>query len=152
MPNYKGHLIGAAFCYLAVIVFLSIPMLSYTKYAQWFVATLAGSLFPDIDTKSKGQMLFYKLMFAVLLICFAYSAYFPATLLGICSITPLLTKHRGLFHRLWFLLFITASFAILFIWCLPVYKEVIISNALFFTLGFVSHLWLDMGFKRMIRL
>jgi hypothetical protein len=148
MPNYKGHLVGATFCYLIVVALISIPPVSFAKYIQWFASTLAGGLFPDIDTKSKGQQLFYKAMIGILTLCLVYKAYLPATLLSLCSLTPLMTKHRGLFHELWFLFFITGIFSLLMVWFFPAHKDVIVTNALFFTVGFVSHLWLDRGFKR----
>lgn len=151
MPNYKGHLCGAFVIYLVVVVLIALPALSFFKYTQWLVSTLAGGLFPDIDIKSKGQQLFYKLMCVILIVCILYKAYFPCSLLALCSFTPLLTKHRGLFHEFWFLVLLTSAAALLFIWFLPAYKETIITNALFFSVGFTSHLWLDLGFKRMLK-
>lgn len=119
---------------------------------EWLLCTLAGSLFPDIDIKSKGQKLFYRGIVFALLFLFFYGKPQTGLVVGLIALTPLLTNHRGLFHRLWFIILL--SFASW--WGLSVrfshLQYALLYDLLFFCSGAISHLWLDMGFKRMVRL
>jgi hypothetical protein len=151
MPNYKGHLYGAAFFYILVLMLLCLYYLSAAHIIIWFICTLLGGLFPDIDTKSKGQMIFYKLIVIIIAFCIIYKAYYIGACLSLISFWPLLVKHRGLFHRLWFLLLLTGGGCYVLIQVLPVYQNDILACAGFFAVGFVSHLYLDMGLKGMLK-
>src|SRR5690606_29691836 len=86
---------------------------SFIKAIEWLMCSLAGSLFPDVDIKSKGQKYFYRfilLLFCVLLLHRRYELFVCCSLL---ALTPMLARHRGLFHELWFV--ITAPFMVWFI-------------------------------------
>ena len=148
MPGYKGHLLGGLFFYAVALALLSMYYISVPTGAQWLCATLAGSLFPDIDTKSKGQYLFYQVIILLALICALYNKPWHAVSISVCAFMPLLCKHRGLFHNFWFLLAVTLVGTQLLIRAFPEHTFLITSNALFFALGIFSHLWLDRGFKR----
>ena len=65
MSNYRGHLIGACIVYSVIIFVLSFHTKSFITLTEWLLCTLLGSLFPDIDTKSKGQKLFYRFTFLI---------------------------------------------------------------------------------------
>jgi surface polysaccharide O-acyltransferase-like enzyme len=126
--------------------------MSAARIILWFICTLFGGLFPDIDTKSKGQMLFYKLVCLVILFCIIYKAYYVGVMLSFFSFWPLLVKHRGLFHRLWFLLALTGAGCYALLQVLPLYRTDIIACTSFFAVGFISHLYLDMGLKGLLKL
>lgn len=62
MPNYKKHLVGGSIVYAALIYTTSELNLIPTDIniqLQTLAACLIGSLFPDIDTKSKIQKYIY---------------------------------------------------------------------------------------------
>lgn len=152
MPGYKGHLTGALGLYIIILFLFSLYYFKASDAIQWLIAILAGSLFPDIDIKSKGQKLFYRAFFCILAGCLFCKSYVIAGFLGLLSVTPLMVKHRGLFHRWWFLLIIIIAACQGLICYFPLYQNTILINAVFFFIGVLSHLWLDMGFKGMIRL
>ncbi len=151
MPNYRGHLYGAAFFYGVVLVSLCLWYMSAINIVVWFICTLLGGLFPDIDTKSKGQAIFYKLICVIIIVCLYYRSYYVASMISLFSFSPLLVKHRGLFHRLWFLAGIVTSGAYALTCILPAYTNAIIACTGFFSLGIISHLWLDLGVRGMFR-
>lgn len=50
---------------------------------------------PDVDTKSKGQSLFYWLVFTIDVLLIWNKQIQAAAYLGIIALLPLLSKHRG---------------------------------------------------------
>jgi hypothetical protein len=152
MSNYKGHLAGGLFFYFIVMFLLSLSCIKIAVALQWFIAILAGALFPDLDIKSKGQKIYYRLVFCIIALCAFYNIYKVAVVLSLVSMIPLMVKHRGLFHKWWFLLVYTVSIAYSLLLYFPAYSYHIISSSIFFFIGIISHLWLDMGFKRMLKI
>jgi len=152
MPNYKGHLVGGTIGFGLIIFLCSLHVAPCATLVEWFTCVLAGSLFPDIDTKSKGQKIFYLLLCAAMLICALQKKF---TLLGcfiVAGMLPLLSKHRGLFHNLWFII---ATLIIIVIYMTSLYPSAykrIVYDAGFFLFGVMSHLYLDVGMRRMLRL
>ena len=59
MPNYKGHIVGGTVTYLVVLQVIKHAQPNIHVVLQGLVFCLLGSLFPDIDVKSKGQKIFY---------------------------------------------------------------------------------------------
>lgn len=154
MPGYQGHLVGglvAGNIMLAVLTCAGV--LHPTPYGaiEWLAVCLLGSLFPDIDIKSKGQKVFYW----ILLFLYAY-LYMRRhlTMLGILSIvgiTPMLVKHRGVFHKWWFIIALPFGLAFIAASYFPCYKGMIFFDTLFFVAGALSHLILDFGLKKTFR-
>jgi hypothetical protein len=152
VPNYKGHLYGGIVAYALL---LSILYASYhpsmTTALEWLLATLAGALFPDIDTKSKGQKYFYSLIF-VLFILLALRQRFE--IIAACSfiiLSPLLVHHRGIFHHPLFLIIVPLvlwGFASTFL--APSLSQRLLYDVLFFILGALSHIWLDLGTRQFV--
>ncbi len=146
MPGYRAHLVGGAATY--VLVYFTIthyikatPVIAF----QWAVICLLGSLFPDIDIKSKGQGIFYRLL-TVFLIYLSYKGLWDIfVIMSFLALLPLLSRHRGIFHKLWFITgmpFIVA----LVIWnSFPGHTVMLFSSALFFAAGATSHIVLDRG-------
>ena len=105
----------------------------------------------DIDIKSKGQKIFYWLML-LLMSYFVLIGYHDAlVLLGLMAVIPLCARHRGLFHRLWFVILIPAGIAsmICLIW-FPECSDIIFYDCVFFVVGSISHLCLDFGIRRLM--
>lgn len=153
MPGYQSHLAGGAIVFAATLVCI-VPYTQPTilSAGEWLLFALAGSLFPDIDIKSKGQKYFYWMIILLLLILTYTHRFIPLAIISIVSMIPLISKHRGLFHRAWFV--IAAPLGIWYVLCLhyPYIKTALLLDITFFIAGALSHLWLDMGLKKMIRI
>jgi len=129
MPGYKAHLAGG----LAV----SVPMLYLLRHqagspgvaALWIGFALAGSLFPDIDTTSKGQKWFFRFWLVILLLLLFFKKYALFIASALLATAPLIVNHRGLFHKSWFLILIPCFTATVFAFCCG------------YTFSFVSRLW-----------
>ena len=152
MPGYKGHLVGGTVAGALGIVVLQQVHPSYALIAEWMVCAWAGALFPDIDIKSKGQKVFYR----ILLVVFAYLVmtrrFQLFMLLSVLAVVPMIVRHRGLFHKIWFVI----GFPLVVAWCIassfPVYKAILLYDVSFFIAGAISHLWLDVGLRRMLQM
>jgi hypothetical protein len=143
MPGYKGHLLGGLITYLLImLVFVSVKP-SFITACEWLFFTLAGSLFPDIDVKSKGQKYFYY----VVLVCFIWlmylGSYHMVSCLSCIAITPMLVRHRGIFHKSWFLVFIVIGTWIFMSTLFPTVSRPLLINLLLFLAGALSHLFFD---------
>lgn len=152
MPNYKGHLGGGFVAFLIVINVIIVKKVSLLIALEWLAFTLLGALFPDIDTKSKGQKIFYKTLVVVFLILLLKQCFTAIIFLSILSFLPLVVRHRGLCHELWFVigvpLVVAGSVGCYF----PKFSSLAWWDAFFFIVGAVSHLYLDFGFKRMMKI
>lgn len=149
MPNYRGHLIGGTAVYLVALHFVQgyNPSLSYA--IQGFFFCLIGALFPDVDIKSKGQKLFYYFVLVALCFFLWYKRMDLFIALSLLSVIPLLVRHRGLFHRVWFLIFLSTSTALLIGSYHSNYSSWAMHNALFFLLGALSHVFFDRVLTRL---
>lgn len=152
MPNYKGHLIGGAVAFAIVICFIFNNNVNFITGLEWLCFTLLGSLFPDIDIKSKGQKIFYKVLFCVLIFLAFKKQLSAIALISLLSFIPLLVRHRGMCHQLWFVITVPFAVAVCCNLFFPHYYSIILWDAIFFTVGAISHLWLDVGFRRMVRI
>lgn len=152
MPGYKGHLAGGCVAYGVTLGLLHGYCTSLMVALCWLLCALAGSLFPDIDVKSKGQKYFYWIILGFFLLLIIGRQFKLLAVSSIASVFPMLVKHRGIFHRAWFVVA-----APLVLWTListyaPFYSQPSLFAVLFFIAGALSHLWLDMGLKGMVRL
>jgi hypothetical protein len=153
MPNYKGHLAGGAIAYgITAGLLLSLCHPTFFTTVEWLLFALAGALFPDIDIKSKGQKLFYWVLLGIYFFLIVRKHFEIMAVLSVVSITPLLVNHRGVFHRLWFVILIPTIMAFCISLHVPTYATGIFFDTIFFITGAVSHLWLDVGFKKLFRL
>ncbi len=148
MSMYRGHLLGGFAAYLAVIVLYGIWQDTFAHNFHGLLATLAGSLFPDIDIRSKGQRLFLKLLFIAVVFCLFLQASFPLMMLLIFSVLPIIFPHRGLFHDTIFVFTLSAFVAGSLIYIMPENSYTILTLFFFFYVGVISHLVLDKGMKR----
>jgi hypothetical protein len=110
MSNYKGHIAGGAvtgIVYAAVVtggIYGHIDVASYGTYADWafpailIVISVLFGLWPDIDTNSKGQDIFFSGMFVLDIYLIATGAYKLAAFLGLLAMLPIMGKHRGWTH------------------------------------------------------
>jgi hypothetical protein len=151
MPGYKGHLSGSLVAGGAVITVALISGYHLDFEPLRLVGLIGlcilGGLFPDVDTDSKGQNLFYSLLIVVDGVLIYYHYYHWAAWLGLCAMLPALGHHRGWTHTWWAMLIVGAPMVLIpviilgtdrFSYFLPFYVS--------FTVGYFSHLLLDRKF------
>ena len=110
MAGYKGHLVGGfAFGLTYVVGLMSLLSLNITHYqgkflhgwqfaAALFVISMLFALWPDIDTNSKGQDIFYYMLFGLDLVLLFNKKFELAAYVGLIGMLPILGKHRGWTH------------------------------------------------------
>ena len=154
MASYRGHLvggfIGAAVYALAVTL---LPVQRMAEYAHilsgWeaiasvFIIAMLFGLFPDVDTKSKGQLLFYWAVFLLDALLIWTRHLEAAAYLGIVATLPLLGHHRGITHSK-----VAAFIVPLPIVIIPyLYNEKMLPISVVYygaaVVGYLSHLLLD---------
>lgn len=148
MPNFKGHLFGGLLFYGIVVFLFSLGKIAWSTQTYWLAATLAGALFPDIDIRSKGQHLYFKILVLLLVLCLFLQAYIPVVMILFFSLLPLIIPHRGLFHDLGFIAILCIFTDLVLIYLMPHKVHTIATTTVFFVVGVLSHLLLDKGFKK----
>lgn len=155
MPGYQGHLIGglaASNMLLALLTCTGVVCPTPLGTVEWILVGLLGSLFPDIDIKSKGQKIFYWILLFLYIYLFVQRHLMVLGVFSIIGISPMLVKHRGIFHKWWFIIAMPVVLAVIASNYFPCYTGMICCDALFFIVGAFSHLILDFGFQRTFRL
>ncbi len=162
MAGYRGHTVGgliAGISYVATIFILfPVSNLETGRLALWqlgaaliIISALFG-LWPDIDTNSRGQDIFYggAFLLNVCLIAFGYLE--AAAYLGLLAMTPIVGKHRGWTHSKIAMVLIPLPI----VWVTALYKPDVIDIALLIygaaVVGYFSHLLLDGRITRYIRI
>ena len=155
MPGYRTHSTAAVSAAIATLLIMHwrLPLadLFTPLHASYVIASLCGGLFPDIDIKSKGQKYWYMAivpLFGAALI--ARHIVFICVLSSLAIIPPLL-PHRGITHELWFVFLAPISGLFLVHTYQPEYLSYAIDLYIFFVLGAITHLLLDLGPLGMLR-
>lgn len=117
MANWKGHIAGGIVlggAYAAALSFA--PVQYYAEQAHllydWqamaaiLVLSTLFALFPDVDTNSKGQNVFYGLALAVDILLIYSGNIQAAAYLGVIAMLPIVGKHRGWTHSRWAMILI----------------------------------------------
>lgn len=147
MPSYKTHVLGgvavAALCAGALVWFgLASPEQWRTGVGLAGVCVL-GALFPDIDTDSKGQTVFYCAFLCVDIWLIATRRFELAAWLGLLAVVPVVGQHRGWIHTWWAMLLLPLPI-VLIPWLVFGQEWTAFAPAYgAFTLGYFSHLLLD---------
>lgn len=152
MPNYKKHLLGGLVTYAGVLYAMSKHNPSPLIAAQWLVCCLIGSLFPDIDTKSKIQKILYIALLVIFITLCIQNKIKLLMIVSILGTLPLIVNHRGLFHNIWFIMLMNLTILVVTTIFSPNNFHFVLHNIIFFIAGTISHLWLDLGLKRMLRI
>ena len=149
MPGYRGHVAGGAIIWggaFAGAVWLGILQPRIETAVVLFVAAVMGALFPDTDTDSKGQNLFYGILVVLDLAFMIKGLYRWAAVLGFCAMLPALGRHRGWTHTWWAMLLVPLPILLLPV----IFFDQNPGRALPFYLsavtGYFSHLLLDRTF------
>ncbi len=148
MAQGTDHIVGGVATWLFFAYIFRAYITSPLLLSSLLVCAIAGSLFPDIDIKSKGQNFFYGIMAPAYIFLFARGQWVLCFLVGLCALVPLLTHHRGLFHRWWFICVFASLWGFALIHMFPHNVFDLELGTLFFILGALSHLWLDFGFRK----
>mgnify|MGYP006267127429 CR=1 FL=1 len=155
MAGYRGHITGA---FLFFLVYLGVLVYMYSlnaAYQQFSTLELLGypvamgalaimfGLWPDVDTNSKGQDVFYAIFLVADLFLIATRNFEEAAYLGLFALLPVVSRHRGWTHSWWAMLLIPSPLLVLpYVlfparpWSgLPFYGAALV--------GYFSHLLLD---------
>ncbi|HEX8390379.1 MAG TPA: metal-dependent hydrolase [Candidatus Saccharimonadales bacterium] len=117
MANWKGHLAGGAVVTgVYTLAVINLPIERFAEYGQllydWqaifavFVLGMLFALFPDVDTNSKAQDIFYPATFGFDVILVYGGHYQAAAYLGLIAMLPILAHHRGWTHKKWAMLIV----------------------------------------------
>ncbi len=150
MPGYRTHLMGGFTAYVIVLYLLKSLKPTPFTMLEWLACALVGALFPDVDTKSKGQLWFYRFLFLVLLVLALHRCFLIAALISIVCILPMLVQHRGLFHRPLFLIGVPMLGVVIVNIYAPACARLFFFDALFFVVGAMSHILLDRGVRAFV--
>jgi len=154
MANYKGHIVGglaASGVYAAVLSFTPIQQYAETVNLlhSWqvllaiFIIGMLFGLFPDVDTNSKAQDIFFGIVFPLDILLLATGNVQAAAYLGLIAMLPIIGHHRGWTHAKW------AAFVVpLPILIVPyLYNQQTLPIAAMYygaaVVGYLSHLLLD---------
>jgi membrane-bound metal-dependent hydrolase YbcI (DUF457 family) len=125
MAGYKGHLAGATLFGIGYVALLGYVFTVDAAYRQFsfverigyplalLVLALLFGLWPDVDTNSKGQQVFYSMFFVADLFLIVTERFKAAAYLGLVALLPVLSRHRGWTHTWWAMLLIPSPLLIL---------------------------------------
>ena len=127
------------------------------KIAACFAIGVLSGLWPDVDTKSKSQQIFYRLFLISNAVLIYEGHYLISAFLGLFAMLPLIGNHRGWTHSKLTMLLLPAVFLILPIYfqrdqldgyeLLAAQNLVLLKDGLpFYTaslIGYATHLHLD---------
>ncbi len=116
MGSFRTHTLGAVLVitgFLAALVFFSVMEITPKNAVVFFSIAVMAALFPDIDTNSKGQTLFYSLFFVLDVYLIAVENYGYAALLGLAAMLPILGRHRGWTHTWWAMILVPSPILLL---------------------------------------
>jgi len=151
MPNYRGHLAGGAVTFLAIVLCAQKQYTHVLTLTQWLIFTLLGALFPDIDIKSTGRKIFFRILTLAFIYTLYLQEYSTCVFIIIMGLIPFCVKHRGIFHSIWFIIFCSAVPIIYAQVSATQYTYLTTWDAIFFGAGALSHLLLDFGPVRLFK-
>lgn len=154
MANYKGHVAGGIIFGLAfagAVSFLPVEQFAesagvlrdWQALAAVVVISVLFGLFPDVDTNSKAQDIFFGIAFPLDILLLWQGYIQAAAYLGLIAMLPIVGHHRGWTHKKW------AMFVIpLPILLVPyLYNSQILQASIVYycaaVVGYFSHLLLD---------
>jgi membrane-bound metal-dependent hydrolase YbcI (DUF457 family) len=125
MAGYKGHIAGATVfgCgYVAALGYVFSVDAAYQQFSSleqvgyplgMVALALLFGLWPDVDTNSKGQRVFYTIFLVTDLFLIGTEQFRAAAYLGLVALLPVLSHHRGWTHTWWAMLLIPSPLLIL---------------------------------------
>ncbi|KKQ33128.1 MAG: hypothetical protein US49_C0002G0023 [candidate division TM6 bacterium GW2011_GWF2_37_49] len=154
MPGYKTHLtIGVlSFVSISYAVTMIYPqILNFTTLFVGLFSCMLGSIFPDIDTVSKMQRIFYFLAAIFVMLSFLLNNFTIFAIFAALSLIIFVLKHRTITHNLIFILILAASLPIYtYFYHAPFLRESLIAAALF-AVGSFSHIFIDYFVSKILK-
>jgi hypothetical protein len=154
MPGYKGHVLGGLVANAAYVGALEMAPNATIRHtagllSEWqlfvglFVIAVLFALWPDVDTNSKGQNIFFGIAFAADILLISAGRIEAAAYLGLLAMTPIIGKHRGWTHSKLAMVLVPLPIVIV-----PyMYRPTALTPALLIygaaVIGYFSHLLLD---------
>ena len=152
MAGYQKHIgFGIFFYVIFTIMLYHFLKPSPLLMVELLCVTIFGSLFPDIDIKSKGQYVLY-VMLCIMTMPLYYLGYEQCIIWILwCALIPHIVKHRGIFHNPLFL-----GLMLIVIWCTihcinHAFSYFLLPHFFYFFGGNCSHLILDYGFYEFLQ-
>lgn len=154
MANYKGHILGglgASAGYAAALSFTPIEryaenvnlLHNWQALAAVFVIGMLFGIFPDVDTNSKAQDMFFLIVFPLDILLLATGNIQAAAYLGLIAMLPIVGHHRGWTHKKW-AMFVVPLPILLVPWLYN--QDILPISAMYYgaaVAGYFSHLLLD---------
>lgn len=154
MANYKGHIGGGLVLSTAYLVILNIfsveRLVEHTGVLRdWqvlfavFVIAMLFALFPDVDTNSKAQDIFFWIIFPIDIMLIWQGSFQAAAYLGLIAMLPIIGHHRGWTHKKWAMVIIPLPILVV-----PYLynKQILLTSIIYYgaaVVGYFSHLLLD---------
>ncbi len=154
MSGFRGHLAGAVTLNTVYVTGLQLApgdllvktngILSDWQFvAGLYVLAMLFGLWPDVDTNSKGQNIFFGIAFVADILLIATGRLEAAAYLGLLAMTPIVGRHRGWTHSKWAMIAVPLPIIIV-----PyINKSTILATAMLIygaaVVGYFSHLLLD---------
>lgn len=154
MANYKGHIAGGVlFSAIYAVALTHVPIERFAEAAgilqDWqalaavFVIGILFGLFPDIDTNSKAQDIFFGIVFPLDILLILNGNIEAAAYLGLIAMLPIIGHHRGWTHKKWAILVVPLPILLV-----PyMYNDAILPASIVYygaaTVGYFSHLFFD---------
>ena len=111
-----------------------------------FCIALLFAMFPDVDTNSKGQNIFYGMILVADIFFLAIKEYKIAAIIGFLALLPIVGKHRGWTHTIWAMIAVPLPLIILPCYVLGFDLKASLPYYLAAVSGYFSHLLLDRKF------
>jgi membrane-bound metal-dependent hydrolase YbcI (DUF457 family) len=154
MANWRGHTVGGAVLGVAYIAALEAAPYNIVEHTRGLlsdyqmliglmVICILFALWPDVDTNSKGQNIFFGIAFAADILLIVNGRLEAAAYLGLIAMTPIISKHRGWTHSRIAMVLVPAPLVII-----PyLYRPTVLLPAVLLygaaVVGYFSHLLLD---------
>lgn len=154
MPGYKTHLTIGVFAFGVLSYFcvkqLWVPF-SLSMLFIGFSACLLGSIFPDIDTASKMQRIFYFFAAGFIIYSLFTHSYKMFAVFSAVSVLILLVGHRTITHNFIFVLVLSGFLPIYSYFYHHKFLKQSLVFACCFCLGSLLHIFLDFFVSRVLK-
>jgi len=139
-----GYFVALVYFSAVEAIFRRFTPLEQLGYPLVMVAlALLFALWPDVDTDSKGQTVFYSIFFLADLFLIATDHFRAAAYLGLVALLLVLSRHRGWTHTWWAMFLVPSPLLILPYLHLPERPLVGLPFYGAAVVGYLSHLVVD---------
>ena len=155
MPGYRTHLATGMICSLGLLVVISYYMphhlITLEMLPLCIFAALIGSIFPDIDIKSKMQQLFYLTALGICFISIIFGYWQLFCSLGTLALIIPFLYHRTTTHNYKFIILIPMIIPLYISYHQKTFSNNSFLIYLFFVIGALSHIILDRSLTKIKR-